>query len=128
MAYFDDAEDMGAEELTDEERQLLGQASAGKFAGTAGGGLDALAKTGLVDAGLGLIPVVGPLVGALGIGKALGKAGAGKALGQFVGSGIEQDANKQLAMINKQQGQETKQKAEQLQAIQGLLGRWTPYQ
>lgn len=96
--------------LTEEEQNLLKQQASGQLY-EAGGSV--------VDAGLGLIPVVGPLIAAAGLGKMGGKYLGGEVTGQ---------ATKELDLIAKQRGQKDQAKADQLQAIQGLLGRWTPYQ
>ena len=106
MAGFGDDDD----ELTTEEKNLLAQQQSGQYY-EAGGQV--------ADAALGLIPVAGPILTGLGVGSKLGK---------FLGDSTEASATKELDLIAKQRGNKDRQKAEQLQAIQGLLGRWTPYQ
>lgn len=96
--------------LTAEEENLLKQQASGQLY-EAGGAV--------ADAGLSLIPVVGPLIGA---------AGPGKMLGKYLGATAAGQATKELDLIAKQRVQKEQAKADQLQAIQGLLGRWVPYQ
>lgn len=108
MAGFGDEEYDNT--LTTEEENLLKQQASGQYY-EAGGGV--------IDAGLGLIPVVG---------TALSSLGAGKALGKYIGGAAETQATKDLELIAKQRAQKDQAKADQLSSIQSLLGRWTPYQ
>lgn len=108
--YFDDPSNMGSDELTDEEKELLARSANSGLYQNVGKG---------ADAALGLIPIFGPAVQSLGISEKLGK---------MIGDSEKVVSERELALINKQQGQKNQQKADQLQAIQGLLGRWTPYQ
>jgi hypothetical protein len=106
MSGFGDDDD----KLTTEEENLLAQQQSGQYYEAAGG---------VADAALGLIPVAGPILTAL---------GAGGKLGKFLGDNVEASATKELDLIAKQRNNKDRQTSEQLSAIKGLLGNYLPFQ
>ena len=106
-------------ELTPEERKWLAQAESGKNFGEYGKNIGTA-----VGGATAFIPVVGPAVSAVAT-PILSQIGS--LIGSDIGNKQVQKAEKQLQLSQEFKNKKEIEQAERMQAVNQLLGQWTPY-